>query len=817
MGEQIKARSGVRARVDADGSSPKVVTGHGAAAYYGDQNVSAGSNLGTLSPGQSVTVEQTRFFLTQGVSTNLFVADSEDRSMPGLNDRMDDVEVALDRLEAGGDVLGRDGGPQQAAPWVQRQPQWFPSSGPAIVSDATSFIFDPADALDVLERGGQLSTITADYWAPGTDRAELVAGPFARAAVGEKDTALGGILIPAVGLIDPANFTVQFLAKPKGAAGSAQSGNALLWIGSNQANNGLVIYKAVGTAVLNARIYSQAVPSSELAITLAGGDMPADEWTAITLTLSGTTLTLRVGNNVKNNAATVTPLPSWAFEAGGSYLALLTDAAFTGLSGDWEIAELHITRARVPGTADLIEAPAIHADFDDDDGDVELPDLAGLFAQYPGWRDTEEDGQTGGGGPGVTGNAIRDAIFETIAADGCKLARVDHLTGKILGTVGAPDYSLLEEPMDALHAAGMKFHGNLNGTPEALRGGGGENAVPTSNADFATMASNLVTWMKGKGYDFFLLGWNEPVLSNFWDGTAAQLSALDLVVQAKLTTDHPDIEYGSADDNFVPASGATNPTNKVVLDRDANSRALPFMGFHDYAEEYESAVLIAAGRAYVDANTDYGADVPIRVGEWAANSTAMNLWANASAANSDNLTFSRGHPMGVRQTALCFRKVANYAEANVLSAVMTRMGILDAFFTGIEQMLGAFSHDNPPRPLSPYPALQSIWKCAGQRVTATVNRSRLKALASKTDNGVCTVAYGSARAWDAQKVEWQAFDLDGLPEEFTWKQWRFDHRDGVSGAPDCRLALVGEGDETNLPLGADLTGEGVGVLQITPP
>lgn len=714
------------------------------------------------------------------------------------------------------DLLLREGGPRSAATWLQRQPLWYPNSGPAIVGDGTLFVFDPRDALDVLQRGGQMSTTTPAYWDSATSRAALGTGPFARPSIAEKDTTLGGILIPAVGLIDPANFTVQFLAKPKGAAGSAQVGNALLWIGSNQANNGLAVAKNAGNAQLSARLYVNGTPSSEAIITLVSGDMPADTWTAISVTLVGTTLTLRIGNNAKSGTATVTALPTWAFDQGGSYIAPLTDAGWTGLSGDWEMAELHISPARTPGTAvDYIAPATIHADFDTTAGTLEIPDLGGLFAQYPGWRDTEADGQTGGGGPGVTGNAIRDAIFATVAADGCTLARVDHLTGKILGTVGAPDYSLLQGPMDAMHALGMKFHGNLNGTPLALRGGGGENAVPTSNANFAQMASDLVTWMKGRGYEFFLLGWNEPGLSNFWAGTAAQLSALDLVVEAKLTADHPDIEYGGVDDGIVPTSGASNPANKVMLDRASNGRALPFIGHHDYTGEYDSANLTRAARAYVASNSSYGANIPVRVGEWSANSAGQNVWANFGPSSANDLTLYRGAPLAVSQTALSFRKMANYADANVLSAVMTRMGILDTFFTGVEQMLGAFTHDNPPRPLFPYPALQAVWKCKGQRVSATVTRPRLKALAAVDPDGVCTLAYGSARGWDPDKTVWQAFELDGLPVTFTWRQWRFDRRDGGAGA-DCRLVLIGEGDETNVPLGTDLTAEGIGCIQITP-
>ncbi len=74
-----------------------------------------------------------------------------------------------------------------------------------------------------------------------------------------------------------------------------------------------------------------------------------------------------------------------------------------------------------------------------------------------------------------------------------------------------------------------------------------------------------------------------------------------------------------------------------------------------------------------------------------------------------------------------------------------------------------------------------------------------------------------ARVWDPKRV--LRFSLDfvtDLPAGFTWRQWRFDHRDAGLGATDNRLVLISEGTEANLPLGTDLTAQGVGCIQITP-
>lgn len=778
-------------------------------------------------------------------------------------------------IAGSGDLLTREGGPPEAAPWMYRPALWYPNStvrganGPD-----TLFMQDFEDEREVLERGGRMSTDVGNYWQPSTAKADLVAGPFLRKALGEKVAATGQLLIPAVGLIDPLDYTVEFRVKPKGADGNTLTGN-LLWLGTVQSNTGVAVYKPATTTQIVARQYRFGVPSAEVTIaglasvstTVASGgavgtvtvtptttsgmvagqhivvgtdwrrivsvgggvvtvdrafsashaggaavvasDLAADAWTAVSVTVSGTTLTLRLGDNSKSASATITPLPWWAFEDGEPAITPLTGGGRASLSGAFEIAELHIGPARVPGpTADYVSTAAVSVDFDDDASSVELPDLGGLFAQYPGWRDTSADGQTGGGGTGVTGNAIRDVLFETVAADGCKLVRIDHGMGKAL--------ALLDEPMQLLHDLGMKFHISLSGTPSALRGAGGENAVPTSNAAFAQEASDRVTHWKALGFEFFLTGWNEPEITAFWAGTDAQMATLWLAVQAKLATDHPDIEFGGTDSNVAPAS-ATNPNTKVLVEAGLAGRPMPFTGYHAYNPEYEQMAAFKALREFADAN-GYEANMPIRLGEW--NPVESTLWTgNTSPALNASLLLTKGHPTaGVDMTAKTFRKMANFAEDGyVLSATFTRMGILDTFFAQGEQLLGAFTHESPPRPTAAYPAFQAIWKCVGQQVATTVTRPRLKAVAARNDDtGVLTLAYGSHRAWDPERVERHAFEWAGLPAEFTWRMWRCDARDSGPEGADWRLTVVAEGTETNLPLGTDLTAQGVGCIQITP-
>lgn len=95
MGEEIKVRGTSRFRIDADGDDVKTVTARPgtASAYYGGESVSAASYDGVIAAGETVTLTQTKFFRTQGTHTRLLVG-SQDRSLSGLEGRMDDVEAA---------------------------------------------------------------------------------------------------------------------------------------------------------------------------------------------------------------------------------------------------------------------------------------------------------------------------------------------------------------------------------------------------------------------------------------------------------------------------------------------------------------------------------------------------------------------------------------------------------------------------------------------------------------------------------------------------------------------------------------------------
>lgn len=711
---------------------------------------------------------------------------------------------------------GPDGPPTRATGEQGRSIPWYPGSHVPIAEFDTLALFNPVDEATILSEGGRMAVTFSNYFDPTTVKASLVAGPFLNRAFGEDTTGNAHVIYPIDGLLPLDEFTVEIWIRSKGADLTAQTSGVGRFITFAASNGDTLEIHREGTGLIVARWTIAGTPGSSANMTLSAGDVPADAWRALSLTWKSSVFKLMLGDNVRSgtSAAATTPPYQFAQAVDEGNVGVTPAGGPNALTGPFEVGEVRVSRyARTYATELQAKGPTVTIDANATQGT--WPHKIGVFAQYPGWRDTAADGSAGGGG--VTATSIRDQLISAETGAGLRLVRIDHIFDKIgiidNGVGASPRYTYnwanLDGPMDLLHAAGCNFAITLDYTPSLL--GATPATPPSDNNLFAQMCSDAMAhWITTKNYRIDALSfWNEPE-AVFWAGTRPQFTSLWGTVQAKLATDWPAYPLGGPDTAWTIGVGSM--TRDVIDYAAANGRPIGGLYHHDYTGSLNSLpYLIGDMRAYATSKGFSGSTIPIGITEW-----NLSLgYGGQRHSSQPSLAFLRNMFRDERLAAHAFAAVAEAVGLNVNFNTFTRMGILDTFFGSTEQDLGLTTNDDPPHMLPVYAAFQMMWKLSGTRISATTNWPGLRALASKTAAGKVTVVWGNYRPYRdrASADEDMRIGLEwlNLPSRYTWKIWTVDRH-----YLDGRMKLVAQGDQTNLPNAHEAGVLSVGCAEITP-
>lgn len=741
--------------------------------------------------------------------------------------------MALYRVSAGA-VSGPDGAIMAAPPFVTQRRPWYPGVGPYTDEPGlTSFLPDVQNERDVLMGAPGFSALArdfTDYFAAGKAKAALVDGPFFRKGVGPTTVAGAVLCYPALGALpDPSaqSFTLELPIQPVGVSGVNTTKGALLWAGGGDGNDGLAFYtRESGANSITAAWRLGALLQIKATITgLVDGDIPADEWSYLSylwdhLTQRGTVIL--TSPDEATQTATSAPGPAvvpkpYIFRHG--YIASATGSDF-GTSGEWKIGEPCISsHKRVLGPArDSVVVPAITVDTATDDGSGDLTQMGGLMCQAAGFGDEA-----------YTSYDILDTALAATLADGCTTYRISHALQRVVwaGTAADPtvsDASALWRELDPIAAAAGHVHFSFEFTPTILRPGGGSQASdPTSHTGYALACSRLLTACKtryGATYvdsNWWGGGWNEGDNGGFFSGDAAAYADVWIKQAQQFATDHPNFRFGNDDAGFDASN--VNLKTRAILDAAGVAGIEPeFLIDHAYADEdYSSHERWQFMRDYAASQALSVRE--LKIGEMAFGyGSPLGFYVSETRNSNIDLRALNGHPSaGPDYGADLFARIYEAWKVGVTSAITTRLTQLGLAFGGTEQVLGIMSAE--ARPWDSYAALQCIWKLRGQPIQVTSNRTEyLRALGAVDDDGTITFAYGTQRRWRPTDLLRFSFGFtQTLPATFKWEMWRKDWRDSDRTAHDGRLVRVGGGDQTNLPLGTDLTiGGGVGCLKITP-
>jgi hypothetical protein len=740
---------------------------------------------------------------------------------------------------AGGGTLSRLTGPD-GLPAAPTAPEniLLPTLAPATVVSMGGepdvlFVADTRDELTVLADGGMLGGNSNTALAPGTPKATLADGLFRRSV--QSGGGEASACWPIDGCLPLDQFTIVCYVNPGAAA--LDTINTTIW--RYQSGVQTLTLRNTGTSliaelVVDERNFLPAGANNVITATCAmtAGDVPANVFTAITVRWNATTGLLRVmiGNNARSGQSTATPNPTWLKRPWSGdpratgFLVLGTDrlggATATGIKVSDFIA-FRYDREYGTNNYRTRPAPALTIDAATAQG-AWRKRLAGVVLHYTGWARNETDE--------VAFAAQRDRQLDLLQAAGCPTVRIAEFHERAvptLNTTSAPgsvtsiDFTGLNAHWDRAASRGFKVHCHVGYTPVAF-GGGSTGATPPNISGFtetqafalyAEYVSQVFAHIKQR-YGTSLIEsisfWNEPSLGGFWTGSTAQLVALYEVVKTRMDADHPDlVRLGGPDEIFVAASWSSTASlnHKGIIDANAAAgRQQPNANLHAYTSQrtLDAVQRVDDMRRYLDSKGFTSTDVQIT--EWGDISGAYLANGQANILSQDHRTQNE-HIVGFIHAF--FHDVY---EAGARAGYFFRLGQQgtgNSSATGEIQM-GLIAPDGRPWPA--FSAFALHWKHAGNRVAATSNWPGWRALASKAASGVITVTYGSYRPYRRSERRTVRLNWTGLPTTFTWKQWRVDQ----TTLHDSRPHLIAQGDQTNLPAGAELTGCGMGCIQITP-
>lgn len=738
-----------------------------------------------------------------------------------------DVVGGLDRLG------GPDGPPALAAIDNLHLPVFYPSA-PVVLKDHADavFVMDPVDEATVLKEGGMLHADPLTYADAAATKATLGSGRYRRSVAWA--TAKGTYVVCPDGLFGTDEWTVTIAVNPGGSAATALGSTWTLWkvIAASQA----ITLAQSGTS-LTATI-SGTGGSVTATKTITSTDIPASTWTMITVSWKASIangLKITIGDSTSPSSSTNSANPAWLNKpysaaprvAQGNGMFIGHDRAAGGTEpAGVAVSDMVIYRyARTVTNQDFRPKPGITIDANTTQGTWPR-ELAGVVMHHSSW-DRSEAGET------ALGTAVREAQLDLAEDAGCPHYRIAEFNERSIptvsgGVVQSVNVTDLIAHLDRALNRGATIGMHLGYMPTALGGGTGSNAYhlpnPTTigaanqaaaNVEFARYCSMTFTALKSyydglNGAGWFasklkaLTFWNEP--QNQWlDGTTA---FVDLWEQCaiRMAADHPDLP------TLGGSNGGSDTYEDAILARaTANSRPYGMAAIHPYNP--------MSLTGHIDEHANRKADL-VAAG-FSSAKVQPDEWGMISAVSSGG---SNGQAIAAYEQPQ--RQVSSYmgAYAHAFIYEMLQQGAtIGAFFrlgqtptfsstSQSEEMMGMLSKHNPPRPWPVFAAFSLMWKLSGTRISASTTFPHLRAMATKTAGGVITVVYGSFRGHRPREVSTGQIAWSGLPTSFTWEQWRVDARDEQDGRP----YLVDIGDETDLPLAFDLTGEGVGAIQITP-
>ncbi len=709
-----------------------------------------------------------------------------------------------------------------------RTPLWKPQNDIANprIGDQADVIFAPVvrDERDVLEQGGRMASVYLSYDA--ATKASLTAGPGYNKAQAVVGGAGQYIVFDAAGVIPLDEFTFTIPVLSVGADLTAQSaGNIYIATVQSGGINQQSLYIArTGTTTLTVVLYIAGANVAQATLVLSVGDIPADTWTAVSVTYKAAQakpLRIYVGSNVRasvaggeTTATAVLTQPFSGFVLAANGMALGSDFQ-SSVASVLKIGMPIVRREQMlPAAASTVTLPTITVDPSTTQG--AMPDIAGVLHQYNGWAAHTYD----------TSGVLRDEIVASILAANGRRFRIEHILDKaiITGTGAAPvyDWGPLWALMDPIYDAGGIFDLTLGYTPSVL---GATYGPPSNDAHFAAMCLAFVTAAVAR-YDVDAIAswslWNEPDLPNFWaGGEAATTELVDLwaAVHDVLDPAFPSISVGATETTSWTLASAMA---KAIIDRAAtDGRRLDHVRYHDYGGDLRQVGVDAASmRAYCDAKTDtgdfVGANVVPAITEWNWSLQDSNQWEGGIGAFSPyRAVASRTEKIA----AYIYAFLSECLENGVSFVSFTRSGIVfDGPIDAGETHLGMFGYESPAHPLPAFGGHEVWWKTRGlTRISATANGwpslRTVAALDEETGRIVITGGTWKPGLRDGRHPVYIA--VDDLPASYSWTYSQLDR----SNYDDGRLPVVESGNTAlgeAMPLGRSLSNMGVFALEITP-
>jgi hypothetical protein len=695
---------------------------------------------------------------------------------------------------------------------VPQSALWKPGTTAPTVEADTIFSCVANSVADFESQDVRLNEDFLNYFDPATLKAALTTGPgtgkaIAKGADGGADHA---VLAPE-GVLPINQFTFAVPVRAVGADFSTVTRVATQSLVSITSGSMRLAVRWQHTAMLQLDLVIDGLAEVSPEITLSLGDLPLDgvyRWLWGTWDLATKTLTVALGDNLRTASAVTTGTP--------------TNLPFSGLVGqqnfsvggdqsgqpkmplDVGMPLIYLTK-RVYNTQVNLITPAATIDFTTPAGTHVSP--GGMF-QFAGWDDKLEDGQVGGGGPGVTGNAIRDAAMAKATADGVDMWRLEHAVDKVVVTGASPpftyDYTKLDGELDAIPADAVLWV-NTDYTPSIL--GASSATPPTNNAYFAEICSNVVGHIVNtRGRTIGLLSpWNEPSLTSFWNGTKAQFKTMVSVWAARIVADHGTNPRVPAPSTCEELSWTTTSYAAACIDQyAADGRQLGYIVLHDYNGNLNTARKNVQGaKAY--ASTAGYANAKVAIGEMGLDTSGMHT----------TYGWNRRYDWkgSARTAAYLHAFLCEMLNEGVDHVTVPRLTMLDARFPG-EVDLGWMTNLNPPTAYPEYGVIQAHARAAGIQAVCSSTCPQLRVRGAADGDGVQRIVYGSLR-WDQQQsgsLTWTPTVL-GRPNGYIWRHYQVS-RDTV--AQSGELVEVGAGDEGDFPTAIQVSSNGVGLIEIAP-
>jgi hypothetical protein len=372
-------------------------------------------------------------------------------------------------------------------------------------------------------------------------------------------------------------------------------------------------------------------------------------------------------------------------------------------------------------------------------------------------------------------------------------------------------WQYLDAKLDSLLVGrpNLKLHLSLDYCPSNLRPANSSiYSVPSSFTKWAQIASDIVTHVKARyGAQYYSTTiWNEPDLSSYWLGTQQQMYDLWKTTQNKLIATNPDKKLGTPE--FAYQAGLQGFFTWLATQTTTLKQSVSAIYLHDFQQNLQLVRKHVADARSSATAAGVPTTVPLRITEY-------NLFlGQLNERHADPQSWYTTQPIHFTN-----QYAAAYALHFLWEALEEQPNIDVACFAAIGSPLlywgeqAIVSSADPVQPYGPWSTIALLGKLSGNRCTADSNWPTTRAFATKSAAGVITLAYANFKPYRGF-YEDATFDLawSGLPATFTWTHWQLDYNTSASG----KYAVVGTGNQTNLPTQVVMGNLGVGGIQIVP-